>query len=473
MSKEPVPLIPIGTLVAGRFRLVRALGRGGMATVYEAHDVRLRQRVAIKVLAPVFAADASAVERFLREARAAVSLRNQHVVRVIDAGTLPEGAPYLAMEYLDGKSLEALLASDGALAVSDVVEYTLQALEALAEAHRAGIVHRDLKPENLMLVRGEDDLPKVKVIDFGISKLTGPEFTLMNLTLQSAFLGSPLYASPEQLRDASHVDARSDIWSLGVVMYELLTGRPPFAARSPALLMNSITNSLPEPLEHLRHDIPSELAQVVMCCLEKEPEDRFASAQELARALAPFAPDARSRLSVEHIVRVQSSAPPPPAPLPPPVLEEVATTPSLPPAWSTLTSAPPSVEASPPRKPSMRWLIAAAAAGVAFALIALGWQRRAAFEAASAASSDAVPLSAASPLSSHGLQPLTPAVSGSATRSMATIKSPTIPRPRTILPSQRNVRAQNAPSAAPEPARPPTLSHRPARPLDTTNPFTH
>ncbi|HET9931727.1 MAG TPA: protein kinase [Polyangiaceae bacterium] len=358
-----------GTVVGERFTIRRPLGHGGMASVYEAHDTRLRQRVAIKVLSSAFASDPGAVERFFREARAVVLLRNQHVVRVFDVGTLPDGAPYLAMEFLDGQSLAALLSSSGPLPVSQVVDFTLQTLEALAEAHRAGIVHRDLKPDNLMLVRGEDALPQIKVIDFGISKLVGPEFTLKNLTLDSSFLGSPLYASPEQLNDAAHVDARTDLWSLGVVMYELLAGEPPFNARSASALMVAICSDEPRRLEDLRADVPRELADVVARCLSKHVAFRFASARELAQALAPFAPGSQSRMSVARIARVHGNAWSQSS-------ERASTLFSLPPAWTSATMIPPPPREEPPRRGRAVSVVALAlAVGAVGAIAFTSWIR--------------------------------------------------------------------------------------------------
>lgn len=478
MANSTISLLPSGTLIAERFAVQGALGRGGMATVYEAHDLRLRQRVAVKVLAPAFAADPGAVERFLREARAVVALRNRHVVRVLDAGTLPYGAPYLVMEFLDGQNLGAVLASEGPLPFPNVVEYALQALEALAEAHRSGIVHRDLKPDNLMLVRGEDGLSLVKIIDFGISKLIGPEFTLKNLTLDSSFLGSPLYASPEQLRDTGKVDARTDIWSLGVVMYELLTGRAPFDGRSPAALMAAINTATPLRVDDLRGDVPKELANAVMRCLEKDVERRYPSAQDLAVALCAFAPNARSRLSVEHIIRVQSSAPPPPPPPPPPptparaaAFAEAPTSPSLPPAWSTVTTAPAQPSRAAFGRNAVLVLTALAACGGVVAALALRTQ--VAKPDGSAASSPsgvalAAPAVAPPPVaesqSSRAVAP--PATSASSAPQRAPVSGVRARAITTATPS-------SAPSVSAESSAPRAVPNTPraVRSLDPQNPF--
>ena len=481
MADQTISLLPAGTLISERFAVQRALGRGGMASVYEAHDVRLRQRVAVKVLSTMFAQDPAAVQRFLGEARAVVCLRNQHVVRLIDAGTLPHGSPYLVMEFLDGKSLAAVLASEGPLPYAHVVEYTLQALEALAEAHRAGIVHRDLKPDNLMLIRGEDGLAQVKVIDFGISKLIGPDFTLRNLTLESSFLGSPLYASPEQLRDTGKVDVRTDIWSLGVVMYELLTGRPPFDARSPVALMTAICGATPLRVDDLRGDVPAALADVVMRCLEKDASRRYASAQDLAVALGPFAPDVRSRLSVEHVVRVQSSAPPPPPPkaqLP----DEPVPTASMPPAWSTVTTGAPTLPMDRSSRKRVALLFAALVASAAIVLLSLRAGRAPRSErgpVVTARALAALPRSEAAPPGPPSAERVAQA------RSLpAPVVAPSASAAARTLGRPRVKTTQASPSAVAMDHTQPTsneilgesdagarVTARPARPLDTENPF--
>lgn len=453
-----------------------------MATVYEARDMRLRQSVAIKVLSSSLASDEGAVERFLREARAVVRLRNQHVVRVLDVDTLPGNGPYLVMEFLDGESLGALLARSGPRSPTEVVDYTLQALEALAEAHRAGIVHRDLKPDNLMRVLGEDGEPQIKVIDFGISKLLGPDITFKNLTLESSFLGSPLYASPEQLSDAAHVDARTDIWSLGVVMYELLSGRPPFDVRSASALMVAICSHEPARLDGVCPHVPARLADVVARCLCKNTEQRFASAQELARALAPFAPGSVGRMAVNRILRVQNS------PATPRTSETAATQVSLPPTWSSVTVAP--TERQRELKKSRKRLLTIALAG-ATAIASLGalWMRvsnsspshsqrdspasRAHVAGASVSApalprvvvAEPLPLASAPGIASMGPRPSV---------ELHVRVSPPRPRrfPAAPIPSaQPKPASETVPSPQSAPSVSPMGASRPKRPLDPENPF--
>jgi serine/threonine-protein kinase len=235
MLSETMPNeIAEGRVLAGKYRVERVLGQGGMGVVVAAHHIQLDERVAIKFLLPDAVANAEVVGRFVREARAAVRIKSEHVARVSDVGTLEGGEPYMVMEYLEGSDLAAWLLQRGALPVEQAVEFLLQASEAIAEAHALGIVHRDLKPANLFVVRRADGLWSVKVLDFGISKVTaldasGPD---ANFTRTSAVMGSPLYMPPEQMAASRNVDARADIWALGVILYELLSGHAPFAGET-------------------------------------------------------------------------------------------------------------------------------------------------------------------------------------------------------------------------------------------------
>ena len=247
-ATERFPLRP-GCTLDGRFLIQEVLGSGGTGVVMAVQHLGLRQQVAIKMLHPDLARDDDTVARFLSEAQAAARLRSEHVVHVTEVATLSSGVPYFVMEYLPGADLGALLEDGGPLPFEDVIDYALQALEALAEAHGQGIVHRDLKPANLFLTTLEDDTAFIKVLDFGISKLIGWEVTGDGtITRRGTILGSPLYMSPEQIRDPGGVDARSDVWSLGAVMHELLTGRPPFESTSvPGVIRAIFTPSTNRP----------------------------------------------------------------------------------------------------------------------------------------------------------------------------------------------------------------------------------
>jgi serine/threonine protein kinase len=266
---------------------------------------------------PEVAASEQAAARFLNEARAAAKIEGEHVARVFDVGQLETGAPFIALELLDGSDLAKLLEANGPLPAPQAVDYVLQALEALAQAHVLGIVHRDLKPANLFLSQRRDGSQIVKVLDFGISKVLDPETGASpnSLTGSSSVLGSPLYMAPEQVRNSKRVDYRADVWAVGVILFELLSGRPPFDAESVAELFVAILERPPLALRALRPDLPKALEEVVMRCLARDPSGRFDDVRDLATALAPFAPP-HARASVDRIARTMARAPKTPSALP-------------------------------------------------------------------------------------------------------------------------------------------------------------
>jgi len=303
-----------GQILAGKFRIERVLGQGGMGVVVAATHLQLDERVALKFLLPEALLNPEAVERFAREARAAVKIKSEHVARVSDVGTLESGSPYMVMEYLHGEDLAAWVRRHGAMPVADAVEFLLQACEAIAEAHALGIVHRDLKPANLFVTHRVDGSPCIKVLDFGISKVTLPGATPeFGMTKTSTVMGSPLYMSPEQMSSSRNVDMRTDIWALGVILYESLTGRVPFEAETMPQLCGMILQDPPRPLQELRPDLPPALQHAVLRCLEKNRDQRFNNVAELAHALAPFGRHAAQR-SAERISRVLGAAGFPSAP---------------------------------------------------------------------------------------------------------------------------------------------------------------
>ena len=298
MTEEPSE----GELIAGKYRVERTLGRGGMGEVYLAKHVELDERVALKMMLPEAAKNPEAVQRFMREARAAVKIKSDHVVRVTDVGTLETGLPYMAMEYLEGSDLREILTERGRLPLEEAAEYILQALEALAEAHARGIVHRDLKPGNVFLTRRRDGTPIVKVLDFGISKvITGTLATSDPLPKNAALMGSPLSMSPEQMKASRNVDMRADIWAVGVMLYELLTGDVPFKGDSlPELCAVIVLDGVTPKARDVVPELPEGVDQVIAGCLARKRDERFANAAEVARALAPFAPE-RARHSVDRV----------------------------------------------------------------------------------------------------------------------------------------------------------------------------
>ncbi|WP_437301398.1 serine/threonine-protein kinase [Sorangium sp. So ce426] len=294
----------IGEVFAQKYRLERSLGRGAMGVIFAAEHVSLRQRVAVKFLLPRAMTLPGASARFLREARAAAAIRSEHVARVIDVGTGDLGVPYLVMEYLRGRDLQREIEARGPLPVSEAVDYVIQGCEAIAEAHARGIVHRDLKPGNLFLTTGATGAPIVKVLDFGLSKSAAAEDD-GKLTASEMMLGSPCYMSPEQVRCSKDVDARTDIWSLGVILYQLLTARFPFEVSRISALFVAIAMQAPTPPRVHRMDLPARLEDIILRCLEKEPELRVQTVAHLARELAPFGSEhsARALAQIEAIAR--------------------------------------------------------------------------------------------------------------------------------------------------------------------------
>jgi eukaryotic-like serine/threonine-protein kinase len=293
-----------GMLIAEKYVVERVLGEGGIGVVVAAKHVDLDQTVAIKYLRPQALTGTNAAERFLREARLAAKIRSDHIVHVYDVGRLPDGSPYMVMEYLAGTDLGRLLIASGPLSVDRAVDYVLQACEALAQAHVAGIVHRDLKPENLFVSTGAGK-SVVKILDFGISKLSAKRTTsdrLDVLTHADDKFGTPVYMSPEQLRASRDVDARADVWAVGVVLYELLTGVLPFEGDLPELC-TAILTMPPIPLTQHRPYLPVSLQSVIERCLEKEADKRFQNVAELAQELRPFAA-AAGHARIDHVVSI-------------------------------------------------------------------------------------------------------------------------------------------------------------------------
>jgi Protein kinase domain len=277
-----------GTILFGKYRVENVLGRGGMGLVLRVTHIHLGEDLAIKVLLPEFVAAPDVLARFLREAQSVVRLRGEHVARVSDVGVMPDGSPYMMMEYLRGIDLAGELQRRSMLAPGEAVDYVLQACEALAEAHAHQIVHRDIKPANLFLTTRPDGTPLIKVLDFGISK--APTSRTL-LTKTDTVLGTPGYMSPEQMKATKEVDGRTDIWSLGVVLYQCLNGRCPFESESfSAMVLLAAT----EPAPAMDPRVPRGLQAVVLRCLEKERDRRYPSIAALAAALAPFARDHRA-----------------------------------------------------------------------------------------------------------------------------------------------------------------------------------
>ncbi len=284
-------MVVLGDVLAGKYRVERILGSGGMGIVVAARHLQLDVLIAVKLMTDEAREDLDLVARFIREGRAAARLRSEHIARVTDVGTLESGAPYQVMEYLEGYDLSQVLSRTGPLSIALATEYLVQACEALEEAHAAGIVHRDIKPSNLFLTTRPNGTPCVKLLDFGISKgdLRGGLSNKLHGTHSRTLLGTPFYMAPEQMRASRDADARADIWALGATLYELLTGRLPFRAHTLIDLAFKVAQSHPRPPHLIRAEIPPALEDVLLRCLEKERDARFSSARELGSALVPFA----------------------------------------------------------------------------------------------------------------------------------------------------------------------------------------
>ncbi len=302
----PLVVFGVGTILAGKYRIERLLGEGGMGMVVAATHLHLGTQVALKFLLAEMVGNQNMAERFMREARASALLKSEHVCRVSDVGMLDNGAPYIVMELLTGQDLAAILRTHGPLGIATAADYMLQACTAIAEAHGAGIVHRDLKPGNLFWTQKPDGSTLIKVLDFGIAKAPGS--SNFSMTQTSAVMGSPGYMSPEQLKSSKDVDARSDIWSLGCVLYELVTGRPPFHGESITELALRVVM---DPTPQLPPAFPRPFEGVIARCLEKDPAKRYQNVAELAAGLAPFAGPRGAELAsaVNRVLRGGNTVP--------------------------------------------------------------------------------------------------------------------------------------------------------------------
>ncbi|MGC4092803.1 MAG: serine/threonine-protein kinase [Polyangiaceae bacterium] len=351
----PTPqLLRLGSTLDGKYRIDRLIAEGGMGVVYEGYHLVLEHRIAVKVVRPEFANHPEAVARFLDEARAIARLRGSHIAHVFDTGRTEWDAPYMVLEYLDGSDLRAVLEHDGPLSIGRAVDYLLQICDAVAEAHAAGLVHRDLKPENLFVTREASGRDCLKVIDFGISKRLGGG---RSLTRQGQHLGSPLYMAPEQMSEPDQVDERADIWSMGVVLYELLSNSVPFNGSNLATACMQVLNAEPVALRALRAEIPAELEQVVMRCLAKNKGLRFGSVAELRADLEPFAEETAPMSQLRRVTPVSARSVQAETPI---SLGDAKT------LLSECEARPTTKAVAQPRLP-LRWIGFAAAAGVTLA----------------------------------------------------------------------------------------------------------
>jgi serine/threonine protein kinase len=278
----------VGDIVAGKYRIESVIGEGGMGAVFAATHTVTEKRVALKWMRPDLVGQHGAVQRFMREAQAAGRLNHPNVVDIYDIGE-HDGSPFLVMEYLQGEPLGAAL-ERALLSPHQVVRYLLPAMRGVSAAHAKGVVHRDLKPDNIFLCKNADGSDREpKVLDFGISKVTSTDGQLNpRLTRTGAVMGTPYYMSPEQLRDAAEIDERTDVYAFGVILYEALTGRVPFDAENYSALILEIATGTPKRPRQLRSEIPEGLERIVLKAMARDPDDRYANVDGLARALEPF-----------------------------------------------------------------------------------------------------------------------------------------------------------------------------------------
>jgi serine/threonine-protein kinase len=287
-TRPPSSMPGSGSVVGGRWQIVREIGRGGVGAVFEAEDTEKR-RVAIKVLLPQWRQQEAVLERFAREARVLMRLTSPHVGKLLDVGNLDEeegDLPYLVLEYLEGNDLDNVLFQLGRVPFRQAFAWGADACEGVAAAHDLGVVHRDLKPSNVFLARGSESPPIVKVLDFGIAAGEPSPSRRAGLTNVEYPLGTPAYMSPEQMLASSEVDARSDIWSMGVLLYQLITGRLPFPGTSDLELFSAAMTRSPQPLSmHLKEALPPVVEQLLLDCLRKSPTERYPSMRVLSKAL--------------------------------------------------------------------------------------------------------------------------------------------------------------------------------------------
>jgi eukaryotic-like serine/threonine-protein kinase len=295
-----------GQIIDGKYRIVRLIGEGGMGAVFEGENTRISRRVAIKVLHGAALSNPETVQRFEREAQAAGRIGSDHILEILDLGTLPDGARYMVMEFLNGDTLSAKIRQAGALAPATAVHLIRQALVGLAAAHQAGIVHRDLKPDNLFVLNEKAGIRDfVKLIDFGISKFNSLGGD-MSMTRTGAVMGTPYYMSPEQAKGSGQVDHRSDLYAMGVIMYEAVTGSVPFNANTFNELLFKIVLSDPPPLSQVAPHVDPRFAAVVSKAMAREPAQRFGSAAELIQALDSLSGMTHVTLATAPIAGVQA-----------------------------------------------------------------------------------------------------------------------------------------------------------------------
>jgi serine/threonine-protein kinase len=434
---QRAPQLPApGEVVGGKYTIERQLGEGGMGVVFEAIHGRLGQRVAIKMLLPALLEQPELVTRFEREARAAAQLRHRNTARVVDVDVTASGVPFMVMELLHGHDLDSELETRGPLPIGEAIHWIVQACSAMTEAHRLGIIHRDLKPSNLFLASEPDGSVAVKVLDFGISKIQTDD---VKVTSTNAQMGTPLYMSPEQVRSAKNVDHRTDVWSLGVILFELIAGKPPYQG-SAAGIGAAIVNDPPPKLHDLRPDVPLEVERAIERALAKDPAARFASTEELAAALAPFSSvptstDSIPRAVVSKLPSSRASAS---------IVNAETLAVSVP---EKNTGGSWSVKEPPPKRSRVALVVGAAVAVVGAAVIGIAFVRPALLGSAATASTSSAPPT-----------PSTTEAPAASSAPASTSAAPTASAPPSVVPLATTVpsaRSTGAPTGASTRSNPP------------------
>lgn len=346
----------VGDILAGKYAVERVLACGGSGVVVQARHLTLREPCAIKLLRPEALMAPHARARFLREARATARLKSEHVVKVFDVGELEDDTPYLVMEYVEGTDLEVMIEERGPLPVAEAALYITQICAALAEAHHLGIVHRDIKPANILVTRGPDGEPRVKLVDFGISKLLLGGDSMV--TLKGTVMGTPAFMSPEQI-NAGEIDTRTDIWAIGALLYHLVTGALPFPTGDGVMESLAFVLTSPAiPPSRRVPDLPPALERLILWCLEKRPDDRPGTVTEIAAVLSSFTDRAAAALP-DRVRRILEGPAPPLLP-PPEAPLRVAMAPTIEAPAPPVAIEPYAARAIPERIVTLIALIAAA-----------------------------------------------------------------------------------------------------------------
>ncbi|WP_437786532.1 protein kinase domain-containing protein [Sorangium sp. So ce1097] len=466
----------IGEIIDGKYRIVRLLGQGGMGAVFEGENVRIRRRVAIKLLHASISSQAESVARFEREAQAAARIGSDHICEVLDLGVLPDGTRYMVMEYLEGETLGAKIQRHGRLGPETTVPIMVQVLDALGAAHAAGIIHRDLKPDNIFIVPSKAGLSNfVKVLDFGVSKFSQLAGAEMSMTRTGAVVGTPYYMSPEQARGSSPVDQRTDIYAMGVLLYQATTGHVPFdAATFNELLFKIVLEAAPVP-QQLVPDLDLEFSGIIQKAMAREPGARFQSCAEFKNALLAWAA-ARPSLALLNTGRAsfpRLSLPAPPETTTAPVVVRaegswggqggpavpgLGHTPHTPQLTANSWGASSGVTGRTTRPPSRTPVfVAIAAAATLFGAGTAAWLAFGRGGTTSAATADPSAASATAP--PPPLPPATQTPTPSAT-----------PPSEPLVTASAPVAADPAPSASAEPSATPTASEAPVKPLPPRTP---